>query len=132
MVMRRSLSFLVATATLALVGPVASPAEAQELDLDAIFRCNGESGVEPEECAAQRGVIINNCTVCHTFVPIVMQQWTEDEWRNLLVRHVGNGRVDQLSEEDVAELKEYLAATFNTDLPPPELPPALLETWTSY
>jgi hypothetical protein len=61
-----------------------------------------------------------------------MQQWTEDEWRGLLVRHVENDRVGRLSEEDVAALNAYLAATFNEDLPPPELPPALLETWTNY
>jgi hypothetical protein len=110
----------------------AEPAQAQDLDLDVIFRCNGESGVDPAACVDQRNVIINNCTVCHTFVPIVMQQWSEDEWRNLLVRHVENGRVGQLSPDDVDALEGYLAATFNADLPPPELPEELLKTWTSY
>lgn len=106
------------------------PATAQDLDLDLIFRCEG--GLEPEHCAAAREDILNNCTVCHTFVPIVMQQWDENEWRGLLDRHVGNDRVAQLSEEEVEAIHAYLSNNFTRGLPPPELPPALLETWTSY
>lgn len=105
---------------------------AQDLDLDAVFRCNGETEVDPAHCVEQRGVIIANCTVCHTFAPIVMQQWAKEEWHALLFRHVENDRVGQLSEADVEALNAYLAATFNPDRPPPELPPALLETWTNY
>jgi hypothetical protein len=119
-------------AVLALaLGGVAPVAQAQQLDLDEVFRCSGET-VGPEQCLAAREVILNNCTTCHTFVPIVMQPFDGDGWRGLLVRHVENGRVSQLSDGDVENLRLYLAENFNGDLPPPDLPPALLETWTSY
>lgn len=109
-----------------------SGSRAQDLDLDTIFRCNGETAIEVETCVQERNVILTNCTVCHMFVPIVLQQFDEDGWRGLLDRHVGNGRVDQLTKEQVDELHAYLAATFNESLPPPDLPASLLETWTSY
>ena len=114
--------------------PISSirPAQAQDLNMDQIFRCTEHEEVDQEHCAEARQIILNNCTVCHTFAPIVMQQWTEGEWRGLLDRHVGGGRVDQLSAEQVDTIHAYLAANFNEELPPPELPPALLETWTSY
>lgn len=104
---------------------------AQQLDLDEVFRCSAET-VSQEDCLASREVILNNCTTCHTFVPIVMQGFDGNGWRGLLTRHVENGRVSQLSAEQVETLRLYLAENFNGDLPPPDLPPALLETWTSY
>lgn len=107
------------------------PVQAQQLDLDEVFRCTGET-VAPEQCVLARDTILNNCTTCHTFVPIVMQAFDGDGWRGLLTRHVENGRVSQLSVEDVETLRLYLAENFNGTLPPPDLPPALLETWTSY
>ncbi len=117
---------------LALSFPALTPvAQAQQLDLDEVFRCSGET-VPQEDCLASREVILNSCTTCHTFVPIVMQSFDENGWRGLLTRHVENGRVSQLSAEQVETLRLYLAENFNGDLPPPELPPALLETWTSY
>ena len=117
---------------LALSSPAFAPAAiAQQLDLDEVFRCSAET-VPQEDCLASREVILNSCTTCHTFVPIVMQSFDENGWRGLLTRHVENGRVSQLSADQVETLRLYLAENFNGDLPPPDLPPALLETWTSY
>ena len=113
-------------------GPGALPSMAQEVDLDVVFRCAATDDAEIAKCGEARDLVLTNCTICHTFVPIVMQQWTEPEWRGLLDRHVGNGRVDQLSKEQVATIHDYLAANFNATLPPPDLPPELLENWTSY
>lgn len=126
----RSLLFLVMT-VMGLVG-LPTVSEAQDLDLDTIFRCNGETDVDPATCVQERNVILTNCTVCHMFVPIVMQQFDENGWRGLLDRHVGNDRVNQLSTEQVDELHAYLSATFNESRPPPDLPASLLENWTSY
>lgn len=106
-----------------------SRGHAQNLDLDVVFRC---AVGEAEDCLAARQTILNNCTSCHTFAPIVMQAFDSDGWTGLLDRHVKNGRVDQLSAAQVQQLHDYLADNFNGDLPPPELPAALLESWTSY
>src|SRR5690606_36673602 len=88
--------------------------------------------VSQDNCLAARQVLLNDCTTCHTFVPIVMQSFDENGWRGLLTRHVENGRVTQVPPEQIENLRLYLAENFNGDLPPPDLPPALLETWTSY
>lgn len=112
-------------------GAMLPDAQAQQLDLDEVFRCSGET-VSSENCLAARQVILNDCTTCHTFVPIVMQSFDGNGWRGLLTRHVENGRVTQVPPEQIENLRLYLAENFNGELPPPELPPALLETWTSY
>ena len=122
------------TAALALaVTPLVVPqsAVAQDLDMEAVFRCSEET-VARADCLAARETIVNNCTSCHTFVPIVMQSFDGDGWRGLLIRHVENGRVNQLSPETVEQLRLYLAENFNGSEPPPELPAGLLATWTSY
>ena len=110
----------------------ASVAIGQGVDLDQVFRCSSTDEPGKAKCLEARNLITNNCTVCHTFVPIVMQQFDANGWTGLLDRHVSNGRVDQLSPEQVATIYDYLSANFNGELPPPDLPPELLETWTSY
>src|SRR5688572_8593219 len=99
--MRMTLHMLAAVgllfAGLAMPGSGASTARAQELDMDVVFRCGATDDAGTAKCAEARDLILTNCTICHTFVPIVMQQWTDSEWTGLLDRHVGNGRVDQLS-----------------------------------
>ena len=85
-----------------------------------------------EKCGKARDLIVNNCTLCHTFVPIVMQKYDSKGWSSLLNRHVIGGRVKQLSGPDIATIHDYLSDNFNGRLPPPALPPALAKTWTSY
>lgn len=119
-------AMLLGAATMAL------PAQAQQLDLDQVFRCAATEDAGIANCAEARDLILNNCTVCHTFVPIVMQQFDSNGWTSLLDRHVGGGRVNQLSAEQVAAIHSYLTDNFDGTLPPPELPPELLSTWTSY
>ena len=124
---------LFAVAALALAGASLSlPAQAQSIDLDQVFRCAATEEAGTANCAEARDLILNNCTVCHSFVPIVMQQFDANGWTSLLERHVNGGRVNQLSAEQVAAIHTYLSENFNGSLPPPDLPPELLSTWTSY
>jgi mono/diheme cytochrome c family protein len=89
------------------------------VDLDAIFPA-GEG----------RDLVLNNCQSCHTWVPIVVLQMQEDEWYRWSIEH--RTRVSGLSDEQFDTLYRYLVANFNPQRPVPELPPALLESWTSY
>jgi mono/diheme cytochrome c family protein len=89
------------------------------VDLDAIFPA-GEG----------RDLLLNNCQSCHTWVPVVVLQMNEEEWNRWAVEH--RGRVGGLSDEEFNTLHAYLIENFNPDTPVPELPPALLESWTTY
>jgi mono/diheme cytochrome c family protein len=113
-------------------GPVATSVGQGNVDLAQIFRCSATDEAGAAKCVEARDLITNNCTVCHTFVPIVMQQFDAAGWTGLLDRHVQNGRVNQLSSEQIAAIHAYLSENFNGDLPPPELPPELLQTWTAF
>ena len=74
--------------------------------------------------------MLNNCQPCHTWVPIVVLQMQEDEWFRWSIEH--RQRVSGLTDEEFDTLYRYLVANFNPDRPVPDLPPALLESWTSY
>lgn len=77
-----------------------------------------------------RELLLNNCTTCHTFVPIVILQMTADAWDRNSRDH--RERVTALSDEDFKTLYDYLKANFNPDHPVPKLPKELLSTWTGY
>lgn len=115
-----------------LVSMAVAPAPAQEVNLDEIFRCAATDDPGKAQCLEARGLITNNCTICHTFVPIVMQSFDAAGWTGLLDRHRQNGRVNQLTDAQITAIHDYLSANFNGSLPPPDLPPELLATWTAY
>jgi hypothetical protein len=77
-----------------------------------------------------RDLVLNACTSCHTFVPIVVLQMSRSAWETSAANH--RSRVSALSDEQFKALYEYLIANFNPEKPVPELPPELLATWTSY
>ncbi|HYM09077.1 MAG TPA: hypothetical protein VEU62_00015 [Bryobacterales bacterium] len=77
-----------------------------------------------------RELVLNNCTTCHTFVPIVVLQMTREAWERNSRDH--RARVAALSDADFKTLYEYLIANFNPTRPVPKLPQELLDTWTSY
>jgi mono/diheme cytochrome c family protein len=77
-----------------------------------------------------RDLLLNNCTGCHTFVPIVVLQMTKEAWERNSRDH--RGRVAALSDADFRTLYDYLIANFNPNRPVPKLPKELLDTWTSY
>jgi mono/diheme cytochrome c family protein len=76
-----------------------------------------------------RELVLNNCTTCHTFVPIVVLQMTKEAWERNSRDH--RERVTALSDADFKTLYEYLTANFNPDRPVPKLPQELLDTWTA-
>jgi hypothetical protein len=77
-----------------------------------------------------RDLLLNNCTSCHTFVPIVVLQMSKDAWERNSRDH--RGRVAALSDADFKTLYQYLIVNFNPERPVPKLPKELLDTWTSY
>lgn len=77
-----------------------------------------------------RDLVLNNCQSCHVWVPIVILQMDEAAWYRNSLEH--RGRVAALSDEAFETLYEYLKTNFHPGRPVPELPPALLEAWTSY
>ncbi len=134
--MSRILSFalgaaIVGGAVAGLMLHMPSP-RAQELDLDAIFRCFAEDEAGKQSCAEARELTLFHCTACHTFTPIVMVQFDRAGWEGLFARHIQESRVDQLEPEQVDKIREYVTANFNPEHEPPELPPFLLKTWTAY
>jgi hypothetical protein len=70
------------------------------------------------------------CTGCHNFVPLVIVQFTPEEWDRNAVDH--RDRCAAMTDEDYEVLYEYLKENFGPDDPVPELPQVLLDQWTSY
>jgi hypothetical protein len=110
--------------------PAIQPAHAADLDMKKIFRCQAKDSGGVAACDKARTLLLSNCTTCHVFVAIVVQQFDKEGWNGLFDRHAG--RVPQLSPPQIAEMKSYLMANFNPKLDPPELPPELLKEWTAY
>lgn len=77
-----------------------------------------------------RELVLNNCTSCHTFVPIVILQMEKEAWERNRRDH--RDRVAGLNEEEVETLYQYVTVNFNPERPVPTLPKELLKTWTSY
>lgn len=105
-------------------------AGAQELDIKTILRCEAHDAAAEAQCDKSRELVVFYCTACHTFIPIVMQQFDAAGWGSLLQRH--RGWIANATDADFNQLREYLTANFRPDLPPPPVPEELLENWTSY
>ena len=128
LMIHKLIAFVIAIAFLVLAGcsvsvqpaKTASPdTQAAKINIDEIF-----------PAGRGRDLLLNNCTGCHTFVPIVVLQMTKEAWERNSRDH--RGRVAALSDADFKTLYEYLIANFNPDQPVPKLPKELLDTWTSY
>ena len=122
--------FAAAVAAVVFLAMPAAPAKAQDLDMKQIFRCTAKDKPGVEACDKSRKLILDNCTACHIFVAIVLQQFDKPGWDGLFERH--KGRAAQLNDAQLNEMKSYLVANFNPKLDPPELPPELLKEWTAY
>jgi cytochrome c5 len=100
---------------------------ATEQTAAAPFKLNIDEIFPPGE---GRDLVLNNCTSCHTIVPIVVLQMTKEAWELNAREH--RDRVTSLTDAEITTLYEYLAANFNPNRPVPALPEELLKTWTSY
>ena len=99
--------------------PGAASRAPTKVDLDAIF-----------PAGAGREIVLGSCQNCHTFVPIVILQMDKDAWRRNSLDH--RERVATLSDEQFKQAYAYLSANFGPHRPVPQLPPELLQSWTSY
>lgn len=117
---------LVVAAAASLGWSAREGATAQEqIDLDSIFRCRAEDDAGKAQCLEARGLIMNNCNQCHSFIRIVYYQASATKWAPVLARmHL---KAPQLSDEQMATIAAYVAENFGEDQPPPQLPPSLVE-----
>ena len=135
--MRRQLQALALAGACGLFGGCASPpsqtksgAEVKATKTPAVTESARVNIDEIFPAGPGRELLLNNCTSCHTFVPIVVLQMDKNAWeRN---SRIHRSRVPALSNDDFDVLYQYLVANFNPDRPVPTLPKELLETWTSY
>ena len=107
------------SSTPAASAPAPASTEPTKVNLDEIF-----------PPGRGREVVLNNCTNCHTIVPIVVLQKDRASWEESAKDH--RDRTPELSDADRQTLYDYLIANFNPDKPVPKLPKELLDTWTSY
>lgn len=77
-----------------------------------------------------RELVLDNCQSCHVLVPILVLRMDKAAWYRNSLEH--RERVEGLDDDDFEILYDYLTSTFTPDSPIPELPAALLDTWTTY
>jgi mono/diheme cytochrome c family protein len=97
----------------------AQPTGTAKLNMDEIF-----------PPGAGREAVLDNCTTCHTIVPLVILQYSQGQWDASARNH--RDRVPRMSDADFKAAYSYLAKNFNPDRPVPQLPKELLDTWTDY
>lgn len=121
------------TKTAALT-PVPTPSAAQTIiPTKAAAQPTGTTKLNMDEIfppGPGREAMLDNCTSCHTFVPMVVLQMSQAQWDRNARDH--RDRVPRMSDADFKAAYDYLAKNFNPDRPVPKLPKDLLDTWTDY
>ena len=136
MIRKKLVAFVIGIAFVLLAGcsvPASSPAPQPQEPAKTASADTPTAKVNIDEIFPSgrgRDLLLNNCTGCHTFVPIVVLQMTREAWERNSRDH--RGRVAALSDADFKTLYDYLIANFNPNRPVPKLPKELLDTWTSY
>ena len=136
MIRKKLVAFVIGIAFVLLAGcsvPASSPAPQPQEPAKTASADTPTAKVNIDEIFPSgrgRDLLLNNCTGCHTFVPIVVLQMTREAWERNSRDH--RGRVAALSDADFKTLYDYLIANFNPNRPVPKLPRELLDTWTSY
>lgn len=122
---------MTAAAAAAIAGTMAlwwgggQPAQAEQLDLDSIFRCRAADEAGKADCREARDLIMGHCNSCHSFIRIVYYQASAEKWAPVLERmHL---KAPRLTDADMAKIAAYVAENFGDDQPPPPLPQVLIE-----
>lgn len=80
--------------------------------------------------APGRELVLQYCVNCHNIAPIALAHKTKDEWTYLFyVDHVNRAPI---SKADMDAIFNYFVTNYPPDRKIPELPPELLQDWTSY
>lgn len=79
---------------------------------------------------AGRELVLENCQSCHVLVPILVLRMDEAAWYRSGIEH--RERVEGLTDQEFEILYDYLTSEFPPDRTIPALPPALLDSWTTY
>lgn len=126
----RSLSFVFFWVLLIAIGvAVAGPSQAQGLDVNAVMPCAppAHSGKQaPDVCEQSRGLFMQNCTSCHTVIPVVRMQKPDAEWDATLVRH--REKMSEAEDADLDLIKQFLKDHFRPDRPQPNVPQELIDS----
>ncbi len=80
--------------------------------------------------APGRELVLQYCVNCHNIAPIALAHKTKDEWTYLFyVDHVNRAPI---SKADMDAIFNYFVTNYPPDRKIPDLPPELLQDWTSY
>lgn len=112
---------------LVAIACTARPAFGQELDINAVMKCAGDAKAKQsaEACVAARGLFMQHCTSCHSFVPVVRQQKDEAGWGALMAGH--RQRAADVADPDYEAIGQFLKDHFTPDRPVPDLPQHLID-----
>ena len=121
---------VLASAAMAAAALLALPApgSAQELDMNAIMPCGTpdlKGKQDAAACDSSRAIFVQQCTSCHTIVPIVRQQKNDADWDATMTRH--RERVPDLSPAEFDSIAQFLKDHFKPERPVPNLPQQLID-----
>jgi hypothetical protein len=112
--------------TLATTTPVAPTATTQPTKASATPTPQASSGQQKLNLddyfpkGAGRDLVLRDCTTCHSFVPIITGQRTNDRWLSLKKDH--KDKASGVTQADYDEEFAYLMENFNNTKPEPKLP----------
>lgn len=80
--------------------------------------------------APGRELVLQYCVNCHNIAPIALAHKTKDEWTYLFyIDHVNRAPI---GKADMDAIFNYFVTNYPPDRKVPDLPPELLQDWTSY
>jgi hypothetical protein len=113
-----------APATTVPTAPAGTPAASNatgKIDINALLPAGTGNG---------RELVLQYCTNCHNIAPMAIAHKTKDEWYYVFyVDHVNRAPI---SKADYDTIFNYFVDNYPPDRKIPDLPPELLQDWTSY
>ena len=77
---------------------------------------------------AGRDLLLQNCTGCHSFAPIITGQRTQARWESIRVHH--RDAMLALNDKDYNAIYDFLEENFNNTKPEPKLPDWFVQSQT--